>query len=159
MGEIVGLDRGYRELARSMDVIGWRRFMEGMISREVFEIQRRSTAEGKQAISLKKWGINLVMKLLEVTHGQWLYRNVRVHDSIAGELASKRKEEIRKALLDQFELGREGLAEEDWYLLEINLDELETSSGEDQTYWLLALKAARAAQELRDEQTQQHQDT
>ena len=55
------------------------------------------------------------------------------------------------------ELGQEGLAEEDWFLLEINIDDIETSSGEDQTYWLLSLRAARVAWSLRQqEQTQQH---
>ena len=49
------------------------------------------------------------------------------------------------ALLDHIEIGGEGLAEEDKYLLEINLDDLDTSSGEDQTYWLLSLRAAREA--------------
>ena len=158
MGEIVGLEQGkYRQLARSMDIIGWRRFMEGMIPKEVIEIQKVATMESKHSVSLRKWSIGLVTRLLEVTHGQWLYRNVKVHDSIAGDLASRRKEEIKKALLDQMELGREGLAEEDWYLLEINLNDLESSSGEDQAYWLLALKAARAAAELRSEGQRQRQ--
>ena len=47
------------------------------------------------------------------------------------------------------ELGEEGLEEDDKFLLEINLDELDASSGEDQTYWLLALEAARDARQLR----------
>ena len=92
------------------------------------------------------------MKLLEVTHGQWLYRNVHVHDAISGDIASKRKEEIRRELLDQMELGGVGLANEDLYLLEINLDDLDTSTGEDQAYWLVALRAARIARELREAQ-------
>ncbi len=71
------------------------------------------------------------------------------HDRTAGELVSKRKEEIRKALVDQLEIGEEGLEEEDQFLLEINLEDLGTSSGEDQTYWLLALEAAREARALR----------
>jgi hypothetical protein len=62
---------------------------------------------------------------------------------------TRRKEEMRKALEDQLELGEEGLGEEDRFLLEINLDDLDTSSGEDQTYWLLALEAARVARQLR----------
>ena len=41
------------------------------------------------------------------------------------------------------DLGGEGLDEQDHYLLEINLDDLETSSGKDQHYWLLQIKAAR----------------
>ena len=72
-----------------------------------------------------------------------------VHDRTAGELASKRKEELRRGLEEQLELGEEGLEDEDKYLLEINLDDLGTSSGEDQTYWLLALEAAREARTLR----------
>ena len=33
--------------------------------------------------------------------------------------------------------------EQDKYLLEINLEDLEHSSGEDQYYWLLAIQSAR----------------
>ena len=37
-----------------------------------------------------------------------------------------------------------GIYEQDRYLLEINLEDLETSTGEDQYYWLIAIRAARA---------------
>lgn len=59
--------------------------------------------------------------------GQWLYRNVHVHDTITGDIATRRKQDVQQELLDQMEIGGVGLAEEDMYLLEINLDELETS--------------------------------
>ena len=75
---------------------------------------------------------------------------MQVHDFKTGDLASKRKEELRKALEDQIELGEEGLAKEDEYLLDINLDDFDDSSGEDQAIWLLALQAAREAHRLRD---------
>ncbi len=35
------------------------------------------------------------MKLLKVTQGQWLYRNIQVHDKVSGTLATLRKEEIQ----------------------------------------------------------------
>jgi hypothetical protein len=38
------------------------------------------------------WSVGLVTKLLEVTHGQWLYRNVHVHDRVTGERLLPRKE-------------------------------------------------------------------
>ena len=41
--------------------------------------------------------------------------------------------------------GVQDLQEEDQYLLEVNLEDLETSSGERQEYWLLAIQAARKA--------------
>jgi hypothetical protein len=72
-----------------------------------------------------------------------LYRNVHVHDCVSGALATARKEELQRAIEDELELGGEGLAEEDLYLLEINLDDLETTSGELQAYWLLSIRAAR----------------
>jgi hypothetical protein len=61
---------------------------------------------------------------------------------------TRRKEEIREALDEQIELGEEGLAEEDMFLLEINLDELDNSTGVDQIYWLLSLQAAREVRQL-----------
>eukprot|EP00956_Cyclotella_meneghiniana_P022017 scaffold40896_cov41-Cyclotella_meneghiniana.AAC.6 len=143
-------DRDYLLLAQSMDCIGWRRFMEGMISKEIVKIQEEYLSQSESRLTIRKWSEGLVIKLLEVTHGQWLYRNVQVHDFKTGDLASKRKEELRKALEDQIELGEEGLAKEDEYLLDINLDDLDDSSGEDQAIWLLALKAAREAHRLRD---------
>jgi hypothetical protein len=42
----------------------------------------------------ERWGVELVTRLLEVTHGQWLYRNVQVHDRMTGTLATQRKEEL-----------------------------------------------------------------
>jgi hypothetical protein len=109
---------------------------------------------GKKRVTIQKWRAGVVTKLLEVTHGQWLYRNVHVHDAIMGDIATRRKEDIRQELLDRIEIGGAGLAEEDMYLLEINLDELETSSGEEQTYWLLALRAARVAYQIRESRRQ-----
>lgn len=48
MREIVGwCSRELRTLADSMDLIGWRRFMEGMISKEVTAIQRKAEDDGK----------------------------------------------------------------------------------------------------------------
>ena len=100
-----------------------------------------------------QWSKELVIRLLEITHGQWLYRNVMVHDNTAGDLVTRRKEEIRRELEEQLVLGEDGLDEEDGFLLEINLDELDSSSREDQEYWLLALRAAREARYLRMQQT------
>jgi hypothetical protein len=127
--------------------------MEGMISWELVELQKYALIETESRMSVETWARELVIKLLEITHGQWLYRNVVVHDRTAGELVSRRKEEIREALEEQMELGEEELAEEDMFLPKINLGDLDNSTGEDQTYWLLSLQAAREARQLRMPQT------
>ena len=52
------------------------------------------------------------------------------------------------------ELGGNGLLREDIFSLEIKLDDLETSSGEQEEYWLLEVRAARNACVLRAQQNQ-----
>ena len=66
---------------------------------------------------------------------------------MSGEKATRRKESIRIELEHQMSLDENGLTEEDQYLLELNLDNLDHSTGEDQAIWLLLLKAARKAQQ------------
>ena len=66
-----------------------------------------------------------------------------------GVKATLRKEELQQLIKEQIELGGEGLEEKYKYLLEINLEDLVTTSGETQIYWLLAIQAAREGQRLR----------
>ena len=49
----------------------------------------------------------------------------------------------------QQELGTNSLEEGYKYLMEINLEDLENTSGENQQYWLLAIRAARESIRLR----------
>ena len=78
-----------------------------------------------------------------------MYKNVHVHDSISGTLATLRKEEIQTEIEKQQELSTKSLEERDKYLMEINLEDLENTLGERQLYWLLAICAARESSRLR----------
>ena len=71
-----------------------------------------------------------------------------VHDRVSGTLATARKEELQQEIEKQQELGADGLLAEDKYLAEVNLEDLEMSSGERQEYWLLAIQTARRAYQL-----------
>ena len=82
------------------------------------------------------------------------YRNVDVNDAVSGVAVTARKEEIQQFIEDQIELGEEGLDESDYYLLEVNLEDLESTSGEEQHYWLLQIQAARRDCQLRRNRTQ-----
>ena len=68
---------------------------------------------------------------------------MQVHDTVCGSEAAQRKEELQQLIEDQIELGNKGLDEQERCLLDINLEDLETSSGEDQYYWLVAIQAVR----------------
>ena len=69
-------------------------------------------------------------------------------------LLPQRKQELQNEIEQQIELGGEGLDEQDKYLLEINLEDLEDSSGEDQYYWLLVIQAARKDRALKTREVQ-----
>ena len=69
MKDIVG-DRTHSlyPLAQSQDLIGWIRFMEGMISEEITGIKKSYLALSSYHPSIKRWTTGLITKLLEVTH-------------------------------------------------------------------------------------------
>ena len=123
--------------------------MEGMISKEMLEIQQCYLTLTGSTWTISAWEKGLIVKLLEATHGQWLYRNIQVHDIVPGTYAVRRKEEIRREMQMQLDMVVEDLEEEDKFLLEINLDDLDNTSGEAQEYWLLAIKAAKESLKLK----------
>ena len=129
--------------------------MEGMISMEITAIQRQYIAINGSRTSLEKWCTGLITRLLEITHGQWLYRNYVVHDPVSGIIATAKKEELLVEIERQRELGEAGLLEEDKYLAEVNLEEMSNSLGEWQHYWLLAIRTARTHFTLRAQQERQ----
>ena len=140
----------FEELSQSVDSLGWRTYTEGMVSVEILEIQSGFVDFGRCLLSLDIWAKGLVIKLLEITHGQWMYRNVQVHDAVSGLKVVERKEELQREIEHQVLLGGTGLDEQDRYLLEINMGDLDTPSGEDQYYWLLAIRAARVDRRLKE---------
>ena len=133
------------------DEIGWKRFMEGMISNRLvclYADHRDLVGEG---LVTEKWASQLVIRLLEMTHGQWVYQNIQVHDEVCGTIRTLEKEQIQAEIEEQMELGFDGFVAMDRSLASVSLEDLESSSGDQQEYWVLAVKAARVAKELAEE--------
>ena len=66
-----------------------------------------------------------------------------MHDHTSGMLANHMKEHLLQEIEAQIEKGGEGLAEQDAWMLDVNLGSLDDSTGEREAYWLLAIKTAR----------------
>ncbi len=126
-----------------------------MILKEITGIQQQYYALNGSKISLEKWSLGLITRLLEITDGQSVYWNFIVHDPVLGTIATARKKELLQEIERQQELGDASLLEEDKYLAEVNLEGLETTSGERQHYWLLVIKTARKAKILWEQGEQQ----
>jgi hypothetical protein len=67
---------------------------------------------------------------------------------MTGLAESKQLSKRRSLEAQQDMLGWEDLTEEDQYLAEVNLEDLEHTSGERQEYWLVAIQEAREANRL-----------
>jgi hypothetical protein len=152
-----GLGEEYQEMARDQDVIGWRRFMEGMICKRMQEIQRTYHIRKGSRVSLERWAQGLILKLLEAIHGQWIYRNIQIHHMVAGMHATLRKESIQREIEEQMERGKTGLLEEDHWMMEVKLGDMENTSGEQEEYWLLAIRATRVAATIDRQQNRTEQ--
>jgi hypothetical protein len=133
----------YARFINSQADIGWNRTLEGMISAELKEMDRRDILLPNQHISTDHWIQRLIIKLLEVTHGIWIYRNITMHDATSGMIVSKGKEQLLQEIETQIEQGGEGLKERDQWMLEVHLGDIEDSTGEEESYWLLAIRTAR----------------
>ena len=143
----------FSALACLQDAIGWQRLLEGIVSVEIATLQQQHLQVSGSRMSTDGWMTGMIFKLLESTHGQWMYRNVMVHDSTTGTLISNRKEETQLEIERHQELGSEGIFEEDKLLAEVQLEDLESTNGDRQEYWLLAIKPAWKSKAIRDATT------
>jgi hypothetical protein len=114
----------------SQDIIGWDNFGMDMVSSKLLPIQSDFLLHSKSSFRATRWISGLITKLLQVTHTQWIYQCVLVHNRTKGTLISTHKEVLLKEIEHQLTLGPEGLAEEDRFLLECNFDNLTTTTGE-----------------------------
>jgi hypothetical protein len=132
-----------QEFAASQDNIGWDGFIMGMVLSKLLPIQSAYLLQCNISYQAASWISEVTTQLLQVTHSQWIYQCILVRDTTTGTLISSHKDELLKEIKHQLTLGPERLAKEDRFLLECNFDELKTTSGKNQEYWLLAIQAAR----------------
>ena len=145
MASLCGRNREYLRLAHSQDFIGWDHFMEGKITKEFGSIQRAHLLEAPTMLTVADWINQFITHLLQITHGQWLYRNVSKHHQRYGQL----KEVERSALLVEIDkllhTSPDDVPEESRFLLEIDFTHLRQSQTDEQSYWVNAVKAAVTA--------------
>jgi hypothetical protein len=120
----------FHKITESQDVIGWDNFAVGMVSIKLLPIQSSYLIKSISSAHAMRWISGLIMQLLQVTHTQWIYPCVLIHDCTTGTLILAHKEDLPRKIEHQLTLGPDSLAEEDRFLLECNFDGLTTSTGE-----------------------------
>ncbi len=147
-----------QEFAASQDIIGCDGFIMGMVSSKLLLIQSAYLFQCNSSYQAACWFLGVITQILQVTHSQWIYQCVLVHDRTTGTLILSHKDKLLKEIDHQLLLGPKGLSEEDQFLLECNFDELTSTAGKQQEYWLLAIQAAQEVSRSRGLATtmQQH---
>jgi hypothetical protein len=134
-----------QEFAMSQDIIGCDNFVMGMILSQLLPIQSAYFHNSNASSHPTRWISGLITQLLQVTHTQWIYRRILLHNRTTGTLISAHKEELFKEIEHQLTLGPESLANKDQFLLEYNFNKLTSITGEHKECWLLVIQAAREA--------------
>ena len=143
--ELGPMSQGMKRIAISQDIIGWRNFMEGRVSKYFYKAQHFHLTMSSSYLNGSDWIRRFITKILHITHSQWIYRNFVLHDRRIGVLRRNEREAVRRLIDEYAETRPEEVPEDSRFLLEFDFEKLNTSSFENQQYWVIAMKAATVA--------------
>ena len=72
--------------------------------------------------------------------------------------ATLKKKAIQREIEEQMEHGPAGLLNEDHWMMEVYLGDMQSATGEQEDYWLVAIKAAQEAAALTWQRAHQTQE-
>jgi hypothetical protein len=148
LSEMGAMSHQFKAIANSQDLIGWRDFTEGCISTHFYEIQSFHLTMSSSYLNGEDWTKQFILKLLQITHSQWIYQKFSLHDRWHGYLHTKNAAEIMQEIETLSNLAPKDVLKASRFLLEINFTDLSRWYIKTQKYWTLSVNAARTAQEL-----------
>jgi hypothetical protein len=141
------MSKKMRALADSQDKIGWRNFKEGYISSHFYNIQRFHLSMSSNYLNGADWTKQFISKILQLTHSQWIYRNISLHDKRHGYLRNKQSESLLQTIAELPDLSPEEVPNNSRFLLKFNFTELIKAHLEMQRYWTLPVNVALTAKQ------------
>ena len=129
-------------LAVAQDVIGWDNFMEGKVSLLFHDLQQEHLIGSSSRLTASDWTTQFITRLLHITHGQWIYRNISRHHRRHGLLEQAERKSLLREIDQYMQVAPEDVPEESRFLLEIDFQQIRTASTEKQSYWVHAIRAA-----------------
>jgi hypothetical protein len=102
----------FKALAVSQDLIGWRDFTEGHISTHFYAIQSFHLTMSSSYLNGADWTRQFISKILQITHSQWIFCNISLHDKTHGYLHNKKTEEIIQLINELSEVAPDEVPDE-----------------------------------------------
>ena len=144
MCETVSPTSPYHRLARYHDKLGWDNFLEGRFCTLYVELHRRHLRTASRWNLAESWAKELAVKLLQITHRQWLYRNATVHFTSEGHNIRQHEAIIRK-VEDLRWIDPDDLLPESQHLLTEDFTLLHAGHTEDKEHWIAEMESTMAA--------------
>ena len=113
-----------------------------------YEIQSFHLAMSSSYLNGEDWTKQFISKILQITHSQWIFRNISFHDRKNGYIRNKTADELLQHINSLSEVAPDKLPESSRFLLEIIFLEFSKHHLETQRYWTLAVDAALKANAL-----------
>jgi hypothetical protein len=98
------------------------------------------------------WTKQFISKILQITHSQWIFRNISFHNRKNSYLQNKTADELLEHINFLSEVSPEEVPKSNRLLLELNFSALSKHHLETQGYWTLAVDAALKAKALEQAQ-------
>jgi hypothetical protein len=134
-----------RGRAASQDRIGWVEFLHGNVSVAITKIQEIHCTLSLCCMTSNNWMKHFIVKLLQLLHSQWQYWDFTLHDKTRGYLRLQRRKEVLKEVDHLMDTNPDEIPQGSQYLLEMDFTSLYNASFKQQSYWVLAMNAARWA--------------
>ena len=133
------------EVAKDIDMIGWTDLFHGRIPLSLTKFQQAHCASINSRMTGTDWAKTFVTKLLNISHGQWMYRNFSLHNKTRGHLRLTHQAEVLSEMATLAASRPEDIPPESRFLLEVEVINLDGQSLARQEYWVTAMKAALKA--------------
>ena len=132
-------------VATDIDLIGWTDLLHGRIPVSLTRFQQNYCASIGSRMNGSDWAKTFVLKLLDISHGQWMYRNFSLHNKCRGHLKLSHQAEVLTEIAILSESRPEDIPPESRFLLEVETATLDKQTLARQEYWVAAMKAALKA--------------
>jgi hypothetical protein len=109
-----------KAVANGQDKIGWHHFLEGKITGHIKSMQHLYLKSRPSRINANDWVKQFISRLLKISHTQWIFRNLTLHDRQHGHLAMLRRETLAQEIEFLQSLSPDEVPEESRFLLDFN---------------------------------------
>ena len=118
--------------------------MEGRITKKFLDIQSHHLMDAEGYLSGHDWVKTFISKILQITHSQWIFRNMTLHDRNGGKLRRREAQKMRSEAENFAHMDPMGLKKQDRWLLELDGEKYVRGDGHhiDKCYYIAAARAA-----------------